>query len=312
MGKVKNNPRRGSKQFWPRVRSQKIIPRLRNIPKIKDFKPLAFMGYKAGMTHVLARDNNSTSLTKSKIISIPVTIIDCPPLKPLSLRFYNKTKLLSEVYAEKIDKTIKSNKSGKIPENYTDIRLVVYSQPKKTSLKKKNPDIFEMSLGGKDHKEKITQAQELLKKQEIPISEIFDEGQIVDAHSITKGKGFQGPVKRFGVKLRQHKSEKTKRGPGNLGAWTPKRVAAGQIAQAGKMGYHQRTEYNKLLIKISKPDDVNQSGGIKNYGLLKSDCILMKGSIAGAAKRPIILTTPRRAKKSKNYEIVQISTVNKQ
>jgi large subunit ribosomal protein L3 len=312
MGKVKNNPRRGSKQFWPRVRSQKIIPRLRNIPKTNDSKPLAFMGYKAGMTHVLARDNNPSSLTNSKTISIPVTIIDCPPLRPLSLRFYNRTKLISEVYAEKIDKAIKPKKSGKIPETYTDIRLVVYSQPKKTSLKKKNPDVFETTLGGNDIKEKLTQAQELLKKQEIPISEIFNEGQIVDTHSVTKGKGFQGPVKRFGVKLRSHKSEKTKRGPGNLGAWTPKRVAAGQIAHAGKMGYHQRTEYNKLLLKISKPDEVNQSGGIKNYGLLKNDCILMKGSIGGAAKRPIILTTPRRAKKPKTYEIVQISTVNKQ
>jgi len=313
MGKVENNPRRGSKQFWPRVRSQKIIPRLRNFTKVNDFKPLAFMGYKAGMTHVLVRDNNPNSLTKAKTISIPATIIDCPPLKPLSLRFYNNKKLISEIFSEKLDKKIKQKKSGKIPETYTDIKFTAYSQPKKTSLAKKNPDIFEMAFGGKDLNEKLTKAQELLKKQEIPISEIFDEGQLLDAHSISKGKGFQGPVKRFGVKIRSHKSEKTKRGPGNLGAWTPKRVAAGQIAQAGKMGYHQRTEYNKLLLKIAKPEDVNQKGGIKHYGEIKSDCILMKGSIAGAAKRPIILTAPRRAnKKPQTFEIVSISKVNKQ
>ncbi len=317
MGKVENNPRRGSKQFWPRKRAKKAVARVRNFAKLNDIKPLAFLGYKAGMTHIQVRDNNPTSLTKSQIITIPATIIDCPPIKPLSLRFYKKTttqtKLLSEVFAEKVDKKIKHGKSGKIPEAYDDIRLTIYTEPKKTSTSKKTPDIFEMSLGGKTSEEKLTKAQELLKKDSFPVSEIFDEGQFLDVHSLTKGKGYQGPVKRFGVKIRQHKSEKTKRGPGNLGPWTPKRVAAGQIAHAGKMGYHQRTEYNKLLIKIAKAEEVNQKGGIKHYGEVKNDSLLIKGSVAGSTKRPIVLTFPERAKKKpRTYEVVKISTENKQ
>ena len=91
MGKVDNNPRRGSKQFWPRKRAKKIVPRIRNFTTTKETKPLAFLGYKAGMTHIQVRDNNPTSQTKSQIITIPATIIDCPPIRPLSLRFYKKT-----------------------------------------------------------------------------------------------------------------------------------------------------------------------------------------------------------------------------
>lgn len=317
MGKVDNSPRKGSKQFWPRKRAKKAVARVRNFAKLKDIKPLAFLGYKAGMTHIQVRDNNPTSLTKSQIITIPATIIDCPPIKPLSLRFYKKTttgtKLLSEIFAEKLDKKVKHHKSGKIPEAYDDIRLTIYTEPKKTSTSKKTPDIFEMCLGGKMSEEKLTKAQELLKKESFPVSEIFDEGQLLDIHSLTKGKGYQGPVKRFGVRIRQHKSEKTKRGPGNLGPWTPKRVAAGQIAHAGKMGYHQRTEYNKLLVKIAKAEEVNQKGGIKHYGKIKNDSLLIKGSVAGSAKRPIVLTFPERTKKKpKIYEIVKISTESKQ
>ncbi len=317
MGKVDNSPRHGSKQFWPRKRAQKAVARVRNYAQVNEVKPLAFLGYKAGMTHVQVRDNNPNSLTKSQIITIPATIIDCPPIKPLSLRFYNKTtdglKLISEVFANKIEKTVKHGKSGEIPASFDDLRLTVYTTPKKTSTPKKTHDIFEMAIGGKDSAEKLTKSQELLNKEAFPISEIFDEGQLLDLHSVTKGKGTQGPVKRFGVRIRQHKSEKTKRGPGNLGPWTPKRVAAGQIAHAGKMGYHQRTEYNKLLVKITKPEEVNQKGGIKHYGLINNDSILIKGSVGGSVNRPILMTVPQRAKrKPESFEIVNISKESKQ
>ncbi|MDP3916939.1 MAG: 50S ribosomal protein L3 [Nanoarchaeota archaeon] len=317
MGKVENSPRRGSKQFWPRKRASRVVPRIRTYSFNKDIKPLAFLGYKAGMTHIQVRDNNPHSTSKTKIITIPATIIDCPPLKPLSLRFYKKTitgsKLLSEIYSSKRDKFFKNKKSGKEPESFDNIKLTVHSEPKKLSIGKKKHDIFEMGIGGKDINEKLAKAKELLEKDFLPVSEIFDDGQLVDVHSVSKGKGTQGPVKRFGVKIRQHKSEKTKRGPGTLGAWTPKRVMAGQLAHAGKMGFHRRTEYNRLLIRIAKAEEVNQKGGIKHYGKINNDSILIKGSVAGSSKRPVIITAPQRAKrKPESYEVIKISTESKQ
>ena len=50
--------------------------------------------------------------------------------------------------------------------------------------------------------------------KEISIKDIFSEG-IVDIRGVTKGKGNQGPMKRFGLTLRSHKSEKGRRGPGS-------------------------------------------------------------------------------------------------
>ena len=45
------------------------------------------------------------------------------------------------------------------------------------------------------------------------------DGDQLDFHCVTKGKGYQGPVKRFGIQIRARKAEKTKRGPGSLGSW---------------------------------------------------------------------------------------------
>ncbi len=189
--------------------------------------------------------------------------------------------------------------------------MIVYTQPRLIGLKKK-PELFELGIGGKDNKARLDYAQGLLTK-EIKISDVFKENQFIDTHSVTKAKGFQGTVKRFGVKIRQHKSEKTKRGIGNLGAWTPKRTSW-TVAQAGKMGFHQRTEHNKLSLKVSSdPKDINPKGGFLNYGLVKGDYILLKGSVAGTRKRLITLTEPSRApEKMLQYEISLISTSSKQ
>ncbi len=300
-------------QIWPRKRAKRFITRIRNFEKSETPKSLGFICYKAGMSHIQVRDNSPNSLTKGQIITIPATILDCPPIKPISIRFYKKTNIGSNVVCDFYNQTKKSQKNLSIPnpEEYDDLKLIVQTQSKKTSRGQKKPETLEIAVGGKTKQEKLEKAQELLTK-EISISDVFDEGQLIDVHAVTKGKGFQGTVKRFGVKIRQHKSEKTKRGVGTLGAWTPKAVSF-RVAQPGRMGCHQRIEYNKLLVKITKPEEVNQKGGILHYGKMKNDCILIKGSIPGSSKRPVVLTEPRRVnKKPPSYEVVKISTESKQ
>jgi large subunit ribosomal protein L3 len=76
---------------------------------------------------------------------------------------------------------------------------------------------------------------------------------LVDTIAITKGKGIQGPVKRWGIKRLPHKSRKTVRGVGSIGPWTPGTVMY-SVPRAGQMGFHQRTEYNKQILKIG--DDI--------------------------------------------------------
>src|SRR3989338_2013129 len=103
-------PRRGSLQFWPRKRAKRIYPRVRCWADIKEVRPLGFAGYKVGMTHIIVADNRKNSLTKGEDISYPITIIECPPIKAASIRFYkNKTdglKLVSEVFAADLDKEL--------------------------------------------------------------------------------------------------------------------------------------------------------------------------------------------------------------
>jgi len=316
-----HGPRRGSMQFWPRNRAKRAYARVRRwlIPDINETKLLGFLGYKAGMTHIIYKDNTPTSNNKGQQVSIPATIVECPPLKPLSIRFYKQNhdglQIISEIFSPKLDKKLKlkfSKKQTKPPEQFDEIKLAVYTQPKLTGIGQKNNPTIELGISGKDNNQKLEFAEQLLDK-DITVDQIFKENSYVDVHGITKGKGFQGTVKRFGVKIRQHKSEKTKRGIGNLGSWTPKRVQY-TVPQAGRMGYHQRTEYNKLVLKLdTDPTKINPEGGFLHYGLVKNNYIIIKGSIPGPAKRPIVLTHPKRPNKRKyNYELIEINQDSKQ
>jgi large subunit ribosomal protein L3 len=291
-------PRSGSLQFWPRKRSKRHYARVKSWAKIKESKLLGFAGYKVGMAHALILDNKKSTLTKNQEIFCPITIIECPPLKAASIRFYKKTinvfKLSSEIFAEKVDKELgrkiivpkKIKKKIEDIKDFDDIKLLVYTQPKLTGIGKKKPEIFEMGIGG-SKEEKLNYAKEKLGK-EISVKDVLTEGQQVDIHSITKGKGFQGAMKRFGIALRSHKSEKNRRTPGSLGGWKSHAHFMWRVAHAGKMGYHERTEYNKWLLKIGeKVDEINTIGGFLNYGNVKSQYVLLKGSIAGPKKRLI-------------------------
>ncbi|QQG39222.1 MAG: 50S ribosomal protein L3 [Candidatus Woesearchaeota archaeon] len=313
--------RHGSLQFWPRAKAKRIYPRLRSKPQTKDTKLIGFLGYKVGMTHLTILDPNKNSLTKNQPIFCPVTILECPPLKAASVRFYKDTvyglKAISQISSKNFDKELariidlpKKHKAQEPKlEDVAEVRLLVYTQPKLTGIGKKKPDLLELLISGGDIKSRVEYAKALLDK-EIKISEVFKEGQLVDIHAVTKGKGFSGTVKKFGVDIRQHKSEKTKRGAGSLGPWTPKRVSFRAI-QAGKFGYHTRTEYNKWFIKIgTNPKEVNPKGGFLHYGLIKNDYVILKGSVPGPAKRPVEITEPIRAPKSMQLLVPQIKYVS--
>src|SRR3989338_4093158 len=139
-----------------------------------------------------------------------------------------------------------------------------------------------MYLGAKPG-EQLASAKALLGK-ELTVADALKPGSQVDVHAVTKGKGFQGEVKRHGVSIRQHKSEKRKRGKAQLGPWTPSKVSY-TIPQTGKMGYHLRTEYNKWVVAVgADPGKIQQSGGFIHYGIVKNPYVLIKGSVAGPRK----------------------------
>lgn len=286
-------------QFWPRCRAKRQYPRVRDMGSSNDVKILGFAGYKVGMTHAIIIDNRKTTLTRDKEMSIPLTIIETPPIKILGVRIYKQTidglKAAGEKMAPKLDKEV----GRKIPvpkkesvkelslDNVCLVRAIVHTQPSLTGIGKKMPEIFEIGVGGKDIKAKYDYIVQNLGK-EIKINDVLKEGQSVDVHAVSKGKGTQGPVKRFGVMIRSHKAEKTKRGPASLGGWRGQGHIMYRVAHAGKMGYHQRTEYNKWIVKIGeKPEEINTKSGFNGYGVVRNQFILVKGSVAGPSKRMI-------------------------
>ena len=192
-------------------------------------------------------------------------------------------------------------------EEYDDISIIVYSQPKKIGIKKR-PDLEEIGLAG-SFDEKISFVKENLNK-EISIFDVFNGWQIADLRGLTKGKGFSGPVKRFGIKLRFHKTEKGQRKVGSIGPWHPARVTF-RVPMAGQMGMFTRVHYNQKIISLGK----TPKGGdeklknIKNYGDIKTDYIVLAGSVQGPAKRQLLITAPLRGSKmqlKKNYEFIKL------
>jgi len=309
------SPRKGSLQFWPRKRATKFLPRV-NWDALSSGKNLkGFICYKAGMASAYVKDNTSDSMTKGRNITIPVTILECPPMKIFSIRFYKNNKVVKELLAENLDREIKrkikipkKKNSKKIDdvkqENYDDIKVICYSVIRKTGLKKK-PDLSEMGFNG-SIEEKINFVKENLGK-EISVLNVFEKGQLVDLRGLTKGKGFSGPIKRFGIQLKVKKSEKGQRRPGSLGPWNPARVTF-RVPMAGQLGMFTRLVYNNKIIDIGKSSEKKLTN-IKNYGDIKTDYIIVKGSVQGPAKRQLLITAPLRETKKtkkKDYELLEI------
>ena len=315
------HPRRGSLQYWPRKRSRHSVARIRSWPSEQKAKPLGFIGYKVGMTHVMVTDNRPKSLTKNEQIFSPVTIIECPPLQVMGVSIYKRKGQglikSSSVLAPKLDKELsrkielpkKAIKSLDEVKEFDEVKLLVHSQPKLTSIGNKKPKLLEIALGGKKE-DKMAFAKNYLGK-ELKIKDVFEQGNQVDIHGITKGKGFQGTVKRYGVPIRQHKAEKTKRGIATLGPWHPNRVLF-SVAQPGKMGYHQRTEYNKHIIKIGENgEDVTPASGLEHYGLLKNNYLLLRGSVMGPKKGAFVMVQSIKPNKKITKDAPEVNYINK-
>jgi len=313
----KHAPKRGSLSYSPRKRAKNILARIRYWPKIEADTPilLGFIGYKAGMTHLFVVEDRKHSPNYGKEVIRPATIIETPPMLICAIRAYTRNpyglQTLTEAWLEKPPKELERiltipesfNTAGnlkKIEENLekvAKIRVIAITQPKQASVPKKKPDVMEIEIGGGTIQQQFEYAKTMLGKPVFP-ADIFREGQYVDVIAVTTGKGFQGPVKRWGVRILQHKARKTKRGIATLGPWKPTRVMH-SVPRAGQMGFHQRTELNKRIIKIGTDGkEVTPKGGFIRYGVIRGPYIILDGSIQGPEKRPIKLRYPTRSPKN--------------
>jgi large subunit ribosomal protein L3 len=309
----RHSPRRGSLAYSPRGRAKSMEARIRAWPKLDKDEPkiLAHCGFKAGCVQIVSIDDREKTPNAGKQLVSLGTVLVTPPVLILGVRGYSKDHygLHAEfdVYAEDIPKYITKeitlkNKEGALENaekrlgKIKEIFAIVAVSPRSAGLEQKKPYVFEASVSGGDIQKQFTHVKELLGK-EIKIDQIFELGSTVDVAAITKGKGWQGVIQRWGVKKKQHKSRKTVREVGSLGPISPQSVMY-TVPRAGQMGFHQRTEYDKRIMIIGNTDDdqikINPAGGYKHFGLVKGDFIVLKGSVPGTYRRLIKLRSQIR------------------
>ncbi|MDY6770061.1 MAG: 50S ribosomal protein L3 [Candidatus Nanohaloarchaea archaeon] len=297
----KSHPRRGSLGYKPQRRAQRPYPQLTPPEETRDGELVGFAGYKAGMTRVLRIDDEHESPTKGQEVADAVTVLEVPPLAVYGIRAYAVTESgenpLTEVYADNISSDLSRAAVTSAAtdmdtvedslDSISDITLLVHTQPDEAGIGKTTPEVFELPIGGDDPDAKLEQAQELL-GTEIAVSDVVDDGQYVDTISVTKGKGFEGPVKRHGIKTLSHKTQKSNRKAGNIGPWHPDHTKW-TVPQPGGTGFNKRTELNKRVLAVGDdPEEVNPDSGFKNYGEVQGEYVLVKGSVPGSAKRLIM------------------------
>merc|ERR1711879_66607 len=340
-------PRHGSKGFLPRKRARRHLGRFKSYPKDDKSKTAhltGFIGYKAGMTHVVrevARQGHK--LNKKEVIE-PCTIIDCPPMVGVGIVGYIETprglRAFKTVWAEHISDECKRRfyknwgKSKKLAfaknqKKWTEskssqeaalnkikkycqvVRLIAHTQMKMLPLKQKKARIIELQVNGGDSAAKVDFAKGLF-EQQIAIGSVFETNDNTDCIGVTQGHGRKGVTSRWGTKKLPRKTHRGLRKVACIGAWHPSRVSY-TVARGGQKGYHHRVEINKKIYRLGagykteggKVDMNNGSTEVKN------DFIMIKGSCMGVRKRPILLRKPLLVHyKRKDLEKIDLKSID--
>ncbi len=155
-------------------------------------------------------------------------------------------------------------------DGYNAVQLAFDSKKEKNTTKAMQGHF---ASAGTEPKRKIAEFRDfdadVERGEEVRIEDLFEEGETIDVVGISKGKGFQGVVKRHGfggVGMRTHGQSDQQRHPGSVGASAdPSRVFKG-TRMGGRMGSDRTKIQNLQVVKIM-PDH---------------NAILVKGSVPGA------------------------------
>jgi large subunit ribosomal protein L3e len=337
-------PRHGSLQFAPRKRTKHHRGRVKSFPKDDASKPVhltAFMGYKAGMTHILRDVNKPGSKLHKKETVEAVTILETPPMIAVGLVGYTETprglRALTTVWAGFLGEEVKrrfyrnwyrakhkafTKYQKRVAEKPADmeaelarvkkyasvVRVLAHTQIRKVKIGQKKAHLMEIQVnGGKNVADKVAFARGLFERP-IPVTSVFQQNEMIDVIGVTKGHGYTGVIKRFGVRKLPRKTHRGLRRVACIGAWHPSRVNR-SVARAGQYGYFHRVEVNKKIYRIGKAlaagsdngmgnastefdltaKNITPLGGFPHYGEINEDWIMVKGCVAGVKKRVLTL-----------------------
>ncbi len=160
-------------------------------------------------------------------------------------------------------------KSEDGPDGYDAVQLAFDNQKEKSTTKAMQGHFAQANSPPKKIvKEFRDFGEEVEQGDTLRVEDLFEEGELIDVAGVSKGKGFQGVVKRHGfsgVGMMTHGQSDRQRHPGSIGASAdPSRVFKG-MRMAGRTG-GERTKIQNLTVVRVLPDQ---------------DAILVKGSVPG-------------------------------
>ena len=221
------------------------------------------LGRKIAVTQVFSKDGKL----------VPVTVIEVEPnvitqIKTVENDGYNAIQLATV--------TVKEKHSNKASMGHTK---KANTTPKRFLKEIKGVDTSCYTLG-----------------QEINAS-LFEAGEIVDVTGISKGKGYQGVIKKNNQSRGpMGHGSKYHRGVGSLGTMLPKRVLKGK-ALPSHMGDVQTTIQNLEIIKVD----------------MDENCILVKGSVPGAKKSLVLIKTAVKTdKKNEAFDLISYEEIKEE
>jgi len=302
--------------------------RIRGWPQINSEEPrlLAHAGYKAGCVQLVSIDDREHTPSHGKQLVTLGTVIATPPITIVGIRGYSSDPTGRHAEFDSFAKDLPKNvqnilkiKTEGTPVEDAEKRLnkikevfaIVTTTPLDVNLEMKKPYIFEVKVEGGDVTKQFAFVKDLLGKS-VKVDEVFESGTYVDTAAVTKGKGWQGVIYRWGAKRKQHKSRKSVREIGSLGPISPQNVMY-TVPRAGQTGFHQRIEYDKRIMIMSNTEKeeykINPDGGFKHFGNVNGDFIIVKGSVPGTYRRLIklrkqIRNEPKKIVKPNVLEVV--------
>jgi large subunit ribosomal protein L3e len=337
-------PRHGSLGFTPRKRTKHHRGRIRSFPRDDPSKKphlTAFLGYKAGMTHIMREVNKPGSKLHKRETVEAVTIVETPPMNVVGVVGYVQTprglRTLTTVWTSHLNESVKRRfyknwyrSKKKAFDRYaarvaekgnTDIdrelerikkyahvvRVLAHTQIRLLKLRQKKAHLVEIQVNGGSVSDKVDFAKSLFERK-VPIDSVFSQNDMIDILGVTRGKGYEGAVTRWGVARLPRKTHRGLRKVACIGAWHPARVQW-TVARAGQNGYHHRTEINKKIYRIgtaAKTADGKENfnattssdlteksitplGGFPHYGVVNEDYVMIKGAVVGVKKRVLTL-----------------------
>jgi large subunit ribosomal protein L3e len=273
-------PRKGNLGFLPKKRTKRHAGRIRSFPKDNSADAphlTAFRGYKAGMSHVVRGVDRPGALMHKREVVDAVTIVETPPMVVVGVVGYVETPLglrtLTTVFAEHLNEEFKrrlyknwyrskkkaftkyvkkySEDGGKdidtelarIKNYCTIVRVIAHTQVKKLNLRLKKAHIMEIQINGGDVVAKVDFARNLFEK-EVTVDTVFSKDENIDVIGVTKGRGYEGVVTRWGVSRLPRKTHRGLRKVACIGSWHPSRVST-TVARAGQNGYFHRTNWKE-------------------------------------------------------------------